>query len=148
MGYQSKPHSGYWWVIAVGSLVAMGGCGRGDGPEICRVTGVVTRQGKPIPNLFLNFQPTKGRPSWAMTNAEGRFDVKYDAEQDGAVKGHHKIWVAFRPSSPREEFEFQSGKKKMPQDLQAVLDKYGSVATSTLQVEVKQDRQQLELKLD
>jgi hypothetical protein len=58
------------------SLLASAGCGDPDAPEIARVTGTVTRGGKPVPNLVVNFMPAEGRPSWGITDDRGRYVVE------------------------------------------------------------------------
>jgi len=74
-------------------LLTIVGCGRGDYPEMARVTGTVTYKGKPVPNMMVNFMPPDGRPSWGKTDAEGKYDLAYDADYKGAKMGHHKVYI-------------------------------------------------------
>jgi hypothetical protein len=74
------------------------GCG-GDGPKYVPVSGVVTLDGKPYPNAFVSFQPKSskenpepGRGSMGLTDASGRFVLKYDGK-DGALIGTHSIRI-------------------------------------------------------
>ena len=73
-------------------LLALAGCGKGDYPEMARVTGTVTYKGKPVPNMMVNFMPTEGRPSWGKTDADGKFEMIYDADYKGVKMGHHKVY--------------------------------------------------------
>ena len=87
-------------------VATIGVCGCGPrGPVVVRVTGTVTHQGKPVPNLVLNFKPEEGRPSWGITDAEGKYFLEYNRDRKGAVVGKHTVWVRFRPSSPSQEMQ-------------------------------------------
>src|SRR5579871_1652202 len=89
-------------VAAALALALLAGCGD-DGPKVVKVTGQVTRGGKPVPNLALSFTPAVGRPSWGVTDADGRYNLKYTNTRDGAEVGTHKVTVEFAPTSPQEE---------------------------------------------
>ena len=82
-------------------LLALAGCGKGDYPEMARVTGTVTYKGKPVPNMMVNFMPKSGRPSWGKTDAAGKFEMIYDADYKGAKIGHHKVY--FTPPANRHD---------------------------------------------
>ena len=118
------------------------------GVRIVRVTGTVTRDGKPVPNLFLNFRPTKGRPSWGITDERGHFTLHYDKSRDGAVPGLHTVWPTFKPCDPREDKVMEQGKTKEPDQLREILAKYGNPVTTPLKVEVHSDDQVIHLPLD
>src|SRR5207245_784237 len=112
------------------------------------VTGTVTRQGKPVPNVIVNFMPQGGRPSWGQADANGRFKMNYDAEHPGALVGTHTVWITLPPRSPQDEVDFAAGKLKQAPDLQAILAKYGDQKTTQLKIEIKSDTREIELKLD
>jgi hypothetical protein len=90
----------------------------------------------------------KSRPSWALTDSQGRFQVRFDIEKDGAVVGTHIVWVSYEPNDPREAMELAAGKIKLPQDKAAILEKFGRLETSPLKVEIKENGQILKLELD
>src|SRR5438477_11406287 len=69
-------------LLAVG--IALVGCGP-SGPKIVKVSGVLTRNGKPVPNLEVYFMPTHGRNSVGMADENGRFNLGYTADQEGAL---------------------------------------------------------------
>jgi hypothetical protein len=132
-------------VLAAGvSLLA--GCGPG-GPEVVRVTGTVTCQGKPVGNLYLNFKPDVGRPSWGVTDAEGKYSLNYSRDRDGAVVGKHTVWVTVRPRNPGEELQM-SGPGGKRANLSAVLQKYGSEKTTPLTFDIETDGQVIDIALD
>jgi len=128
-------------IFTTAVLVAIYGCGHG-GPEVVHVTGTVTQQGKPIPNIIVNFMPEKGRPSWAITDEKGQYSLKYNREHDGAVTGRHTVWVG--PPPPNNPIEEMQGPKALPKNLQ----KYGSESTTPLRFEVSTDNQVIDIKLD
>jgi hypothetical protein len=135
-----------WWsLLLAGSCFAIG-CGKSE-PGVVEVTGIVTRNGKTVPDLYLNFVPETGRPSWGMTDDTGHFKLKYTKEQDGAQVGTHKVWVQVRPRNPKEEANMSERIAKSP-ELDAILKKYGDRKTSPLQVEITSETHQIELKLD
>jgi len=128
------------------ALTALAGC-KSDAPPIGLVSGTVTHNGKPVPNLTVNFMPTEGRPSWGMTDSGGSYSLHWDEDHDGAEVGTHKVSVAFVPGSQREE----PGRTKAPpatrDEQKAIISKYG-FEQSALTMEVKPGRQTIDLKLD
>ncbi|MBX6313451.1 MAG: hypothetical protein IRY99_11125 [Isosphaeraceae bacterium] len=134
------------WVAAL-ALVAIAGCGD-DAPPIGQVSGTVTRGGKPVPNLTVNFMPTEGRPSWGLTDANGRYTLHWDEAHEGAEVGTHKVSVAFVPGSPEEEAARARGTLRLPAEQQAITEKYGNFETTPLTFEVKKGRQVIDIKLD
>ncbi len=137
-----------WWLAtALAFSAAMAGCGPG-GPKIVKVTGRVTRGGQPIKDLTLNFEPASGRPSWGLTDADGRFTLHYSREQDGACVGEHKVWVVFdpKPADPNAEMARLEGRVQLPQDVQAIVEKYGR-GKSPLVFNI-QKAEDLDIKLD
>lgn len=128
-------------------LISSFGCGKsGDGPQVAAVKGLVTRNGKPVADLFLNFKPTSGRPSWAVTDANGRYELTFDATQKGALIGTHKVWVT-QPISGAEGMGPEDQPKTSP-ELPAILQKYGREEISPLTIEVKAGSAPIDLKLD
>jgi hypothetical protein len=128
-------------------LACVVGCGS-DVPEIVPVSGTVTRGGKPVANIFLNFVPATGRPSWGVSDAEGKFSLHYDRDYEGAVTGKHKVFVQYKPANMQAELDMQAGKLKRPPELEEILKKYGTPEDSTKEVEITKKVTDLELKLD
>jgi hypothetical protein len=120
------------------------GCGS-DEPEIVRVTGTVTRGGKPVPGLIVHFQPEGGRPSWGQTDAQGRFDLDYDPEHRGAKVGKHKVYFEMGSAGTSEP---GGPVRAASADHREILSKYGSRDASPLTVEIKEEGQDVDLKVD
>ena len=127
-------------------IVLSAGCGQ-RGPRVVKVSGNVTRAGKPVSKLMVNFYPEKGRPSWGITDQDGNYKLNYDHTRDGAVTGNHKVWVKVQASSAKEEYELSKGLIKLHPEMSAIVQKYGENA-SPLTAEVKEDNQVIDLKLD
>jgi hypothetical protein len=143
---QRNSRSFLFSLAAMVLLVTGEGCGKSDGPEIVPVAGTITRNGKPIPNLFLNFVPVQGRPSWAITDANGQYKLEYDDKQKGAVVGQHAVWVASPPTG--SEGMGPEDQPKSSPDLPEILKKYGNQKDTPLKVEVKAANRVLDLQLD
>lgn len=126
-------------------LASAGGCWS-SGPDVVEVAGKLTRNGKPVPNLVVNFQPDEGRPSWGKADANGVFSLEYDPEHDGARVGTHTVYVKYKPGSMDEEM----GKVKVQHhpDEAAILEKYGDLSKSPLRVVITESIDDLEIKLD
>lgn len=133
--------------VLIGAICFVSGCGQ-SGPKVVEVAGTVTRNGNPVPNVALSFTPTKGRPSWGQADEHGKFKMQYTLERDGVEVGRHKVTVQFPPASVQEENDLATGKKKISGDRQAILKKYGEGAKPGLEIEVKDDSDSLEIKLD
>jgi hypothetical protein len=130
-------------VLALTAAVA--GCNRG--PRVVKVTGTVTRGGKPMPGVLLKFVPDgTARPSWGVSDDDGHYELKYDLDRGnvvpGAVIGHHRVYVEFRARSMTEQ------QQKKPKDAAAILDKYGNIDKSPLNYDVTTDNQVIDVKLD
>ncbi len=125
------------------------GCGRAD---VVPVKGTVTRGGQPVANVVIWFTPTEGRPSWALTDAQGKFELDYSREYKGAKVAKHRVTINYepRPADPGEEQLILSGRKPRPMrppEMDAILAKYGQ-GVSTLEVEISRAVTDLEIKLD
>lgn len=81
-----------FFLFAVCSLacLTLSGCGSG-GPSLGSVTGQVTMDGKPLPNVLVTFVPEGGgRAATGTTNAEGQYQLVY-IDKPGALIGNHKV---------------------------------------------------------
>lgn len=110
-----------------------------------QIDGHATRAGKAVPGVVLQFNPVDGRPSWGISDAEGKFILHYSKHYEGARLGKHRVFVSFdRSAAPYDA----SGKQQLSADQQAILEKYGSAETSPLDIELQEDNQLVEIKLD
>jgi hypothetical protein len=69
--------------------------GCGDSIRMAPVSGAVTVGGQPLPKAGVTFTPIKGgRPAWATTDDQGRFELTTFQAGDGALVGEHIVTVA------------------------------------------------------
>lgn len=73
-------------------LTFLTGCGP-DGPEIARVEGTVTMDGKPLPAAVIMFVPIGGRPSACETDANGKYVLEFSAGRKGAIPGMNRVEI-------------------------------------------------------
>ena len=80
--------------------LCVAGCGSG-GPPTAKVSGTVTLDGKPLPDIRVTFQPDnkseelQGMGSYGLTDANGKFELKLsDTQSPGAVVGGHTVILA------------------------------------------------------
>lgn len=72
----------------LGLFVSLAGCGQGaSGLNIAPVTGQVTLNGQPLPGAMVEFIPEQGRPSVAITNQEGAYELNFTSTEKGAIVG-------------------------------------------------------------
>jgi hypothetical protein len=127
------------------ALLLTAGCSQG--PQVVKVNGKVTHHGKPVPGLFLNFEPENGRPSWAITDKEGRFTLACFEENDGAVVGKHRVYVSIKDEGQQEMRKYRS-EVLTPAEIQTILKKYGSYETTAMTIEISKNTPEVEIKLD
>ncbi len=81
-------------VIAASTLVfSLAGCGRGDQPDLGLVTGTVTMDDAPLKGVQVMFSPENGRPAIGMTDAEGKYTLKYIRDSMGCKVGPNKVEI-------------------------------------------------------
>lgn len=81
------------WTLLV-SLLALAAVGCGQNPyETNSVTGVVTLDGAPLPGARVTFFPAGGRPSYGITDENGRYELTYIRDIMGAEAGRHAVSI-------------------------------------------------------
>lgn len=130
-------------------LVLLSAAGCGPKIHFVPVSGKVTLDGKPVPNVVVRFQPdvakgTTGPISEGYTDEEGRFVLRCASPaKDGAVVGWHRVVI----EDPNEERPMQGQpKKKQPR----IPLEYGVPATNGSRhpsVEVKEGSPTVDLAL-
>src|SRR5256885_1115694 len=123
------------WMASIVLIAAALGCSSG-GPDIVPVSGRVTRNGKPVPNVTIYFHPASGRPSLGECDADGRFTLRYTHDQDGAKVGNHTVCVVYFPDPSRGA---------APADFKEIAAKYGTPEQSPLKIEIKKSEPNLEI---
>lgn len=118
-------------ILASLTAFCISGCGGGGGdvPDLGTVTGTVTLGGAPLADAQVVFQPTKGRPSSGVTDSDGYYELIYNADNNGATVGTHKVSIStYREESPDDG----SDDIIVPESVPAV---YNTDTTLTSQVE-------------
>ncbi|HWL10889.1 MAG TPA: carboxypeptidase-like regulatory domain-containing protein [Planctomicrobium sp.] len=82
------------WGGTVALLLSAMSCGSSSTKtNIFTVSGVVTLNGKPLPDATLIFLPDNGRSSAGKTDDSGRYFLFYNERQKGAVAGRHRVQI-------------------------------------------------------
>ncbi|WP_437206573.1 hypothetical protein [Planctomicrobium sp. SH664] len=85
-----------WSFGLLGLLVGLVGCGN-QGPPLADVTGVVTYQEQPLVGAAVVFSPKSDQidagNSWGITDANGRYTLKFGRSRDGAWIGDHVVVI-------------------------------------------------------
>lgn len=105
------------WFRKRGFFLALAccGCGGSEAPiPLGQVSGLVTLDGQPFEGALVQFNPEAapvtrdkkspgGGGSSGISNAEGRYELKFSGDHDGAVLGAHKVTVAeIQPPDPKD----------------------------------------------
>lgn len=70
------------------------GCSGGNEVDLAPVTGIVTLDGKPLPDAMVSFYPVnEGRSSHATTNGAGEYRLQYTGTKEGALVGKHTVKI-------------------------------------------------------
>jgi hypothetical protein len=80
----------------VSVAVFLAGCGP-SGPTLATVSGKITLDGQPLPNVNVQFVPEKGgSPSYGGTNANGEYELLHAQNRKGALLGKHLVDITAR----------------------------------------------------
>lgn len=80
-------------LLTVVSFFAVTGCG-GRTPPTGFVSGVIKLNGQPLDGATVEFTPTTGRSSIAVTDSAGKYVLKYTNTVDGALIGEHTVRIS------------------------------------------------------
>jgi hypothetical protein len=117
-----------------------GGCGRSGDLPTAKAGGVVTIDDQSLANAHVIFTPEKGRAAMGQTGADGRFTLTTYRSGDGAIVGHHHVTVVARePSDGQTNTPGAPGIERPGRSL--IPEKYGSTATSGLEFDVVEGRE-------
>lgn len=78
-------------MFVLAAAASITGCSGGSG--LALVEGTVTLDGEPLPKAEVLFRPENGRPSLGVTDAEGKYQLRYSAEKMGALPGTHSVSI-------------------------------------------------------
>ncbi len=121
------------FVCAMAGLLVLAGCSDG-GPQLATVTGVVTVDGKPVPNAVVTFIPTGGSTSYGKTNAEGKYELMFTDTKFGAMIGKHNVELEVRRYSAGELAEMKAAGESVATGFVAIPNKYKAAGALTADV--------------
>jgi hypothetical protein len=140
-------------MIGCFGLVSMTGCGPSM-PNVAKASGVVTLDGKPVPEAKVMFHPTAGGPrtSYGTTNDKGEFQASTFGTYDGSLIGECAITITKTDTSAQPKITGSDGymgkgydQMMAPANLAkinkpkfVIPQKYSAKETSGLQVTVVQ----------
>ena len=132
------------------------GCGKPEPPPRVPVSGVVTIGGKPVPSALVTFYPLfEGFGgeliAEGLSDREGRYTVSCSLG-DGACIGRHKVTVSDAPTPDDARQQSAEGQRRMQEFLRSLTnrpigEKFGTLATTPLEVEVKAEGGSYDLQL-
>jgi hypothetical protein len=74
-------------------LMCVLGCGNG-GPELAKVTGSISLDGKPVPHAIITFFPLfGGSTSYGVTDKTGRYELMFSDVDRGAMLGAFRVKI-------------------------------------------------------
>lgn len=124
----------------------LAGCG-GDGVSYAEVTGTVKLKGAPLDKIQVEFFPTsKGQPSVAITDAQGKYVLK-GPRGNGAAVGLNKVTLkdtnllGTSISRKNETVDLGKGKTKR------ISDDLGNVQKTNIEKEVKSGKNTIDIDL-
>lgn len=86
-------------LIVVGCTGCFGG---GESlPELASVTGTVTMDGAPLAGANVLFQPQSGKTTFATTDENGKFELMYNQDTEGATPGSYTVKIS-KEKNPEE----------------------------------------------
>jgi hypothetical protein len=77
-----------------GGLLSLFSTGCGSSYSLGTVTGVVTLDGKPLPQATVTFSRGQGRMSVGTTDDQGHYQLLYTVSPKGAEPGSHTVRIA------------------------------------------------------
>lgn len=130
------------------ALCMIVGCG-GDGPVLIPVSGGISYQGRPAANVEVHFMPLEGRPSLALTDAEGRFAyAMYSETKRGLLVGEYQIVIKYVPPEPESGESLALGPPPPPDELKPFFDKYGDFSNPQIKELITAETRELKLDLN
>src|SRR5262245_14178593 len=126
-------------------LIALAGCGESNS-KICRISGTLTYKGKPIPQVYLRFEPddlTSKATSMAVTDKNGHFEM-FLGSTPGVYRGKVKVFCD-------DPMAAMGAKSPVPADIEPayreLCAKYGA-GKSTYELTIDKSNSNLALNFD
>ncbi|WP_010585862.1 peptidase associated/transthyretin-like domain-containing protein [Schlesneria paludicola] len=90
-----------WLVCSLTVSLSTIGCG-GD-LKVAPVSGTVTLDGSPLERASVLFEPETGRPSFGVTDVQGRYTLNYSMNERGAEVGPCTVKISTAVQSEEDE---------------------------------------------
>ncbi len=133
-------------LVASFVLLVSGGCGV-DGPEVVDISGRITKGGKPVSHVVLQFSPEVGRPSTARTDADGRYRPEFSQQiPHGVMPGTCRVSVQVVPERIDKPVDLTDS--KYHPDMKEILRLFSDWRKSPIQIEISDDQREVNLDLD
>lgn len=152
IGKRNMKHSLFtvsWALLLLASVMMTSGCGSGrqdkwtkDRPPVYPTSGQVFFNGQPVQGLTVTFQPVdaSGRPGFAVTDREGKFQAQTFEPGDGLTAGKHRVamqkTVMVDPQGQVVTGEINSDATGFTQK-HLLPEKYADFTTSGLEVQIE-----------
>lgn len=83
------------WSLVCAWILAALGCTSENLPNLGKVTGKITFDGKPLNGAIVEFDRVDASvaPAFGKTDAEGKYELYYTRTAKGATVGEHKVMV-------------------------------------------------------
>lgn len=148
-------HSAAWgWLLLAMAWPHLAGCTSYDKwkegrPRTYFTSGKVLLDGKPEEGVTVTFQPTdaeKGKPGWAVTDANGYFEAQTFDPRDGLTEGTHRVALKKAQLIDRATGKVvtEVNSDAPLKELHLVPARYNDFLTSKIEVQIKAEKNKLE----
>lgn len=126
--------------VVILALSLLAGCGApGIEVKLAPVTGVVTKDGKALPEIKVLLETSdpalKAPMLFGLTNAEGKYEIQTASGEKGAPVGLYKVYLA--ETKAPAEFDYSAAKGGGPPQVTSIIPaNYLSPKTTELSVDV------------
>lgn len=128
--------------LLASSAVCLAIAGCGAQMKVAPVTGTVTLDGQPLEQVSVLFQPDNGRPSFGVTDKQGKYQLAYNRGQGGAEVGECTVKVT-EMKNDEEEAPMKPVAKKV-KGIESPFDRY---AKDPLKVKILPKRNTIDIAL-
>jgi hypothetical protein len=144
----SSPRILAWSAVAL-ATVGLAGCGGSGGPEMARVYGMVTYNGKPVTQGTISFQPTdpaNGAPATGIIESDGSYRIQTTEPGDGARLGSYTVAIRSVSGEPDVPLDYIP-RTPPPPPKSNIPERYANPASSNLTAKVERGSNQIDFKL-
>ncbi len=101
-------------MLAVVLAACSSGCSSKPPVELKAGTGTIYLEGQPLEGAFVEFQPENGSPSYGLTDASGKYSLRFSRDQAGVMPGTHIVRIRTARSVTDEAGNEQRFPEKLP----------------------------------